>query len=47
MKLYVWLQTRVPAPVALVLAALWLATLIFLAVFFAEEPGADFRYGNI
>lgn len=47
MQLYLWLSNRIPKPAALVLAALWLATLVFLAIFFADAPAASFRYGNI
>lgn len=47
MKLYLYLRSRVPNSVALVLTALWLAALIIIAVFFAAEPQAEFRYGNI
>ena len=41
MKLYVFLQTRVPAPAAIVVTALWFALLIFLAIFFAGERLRD------
>lgn len=47
MKLYLWLRGRVPMPAALVMAALWLAALLFLAIFFADQPAANFRYGNL
>lgn len=47
MQLYLWLRARIPAQIALLLAALWLAMLIFLAIFFADAPAATFRYGNI
>lgn len=47
MRLYLFLRTRVPTPVALAAGILWLALLLALAVFFATEPQAEFRYGNI
>jgi len=47
MKLYLFLQSRVPKPLAVVLTGLWFALLIVVAFFFANEPQAVFRYGNI
>jgi len=47
MKLYLYLRERLPNAAAIVITALWLAILIVLAVFFASEPQAEFRYGNI
>lgn len=47
MKLYVYLQNRVPHAFAVLMTALWFAALIILAFFFANEPQAEFRYGNI
>lgn len=47
MTAYSWLAERLPRTAAAGLAVLWLALLIFLALFFAGEPSADFRYGNL
>lgn len=47
MKLYLYLRSRMPSWLALAIAAIWLALLIVLAIFFAAEPQAEFRYGNI
>jgi hypothetical protein len=47
MKLYLFLRTRIPNSLAIILAALWLALLIVLAVVFSFEPAGEFRYGNI
>ncbi len=47
MKLYLWLRQRVPWPVAAMVTSVWLASLLFLAVFFLDEPAATFRYANL
>jgi hypothetical protein len=47
MWLYVRLCAVLPPPLARILTGMWFALLIVLVLFFAIEPQADFRYGNV
>jgi len=45
--MYGWLRARFSRQTADILIALWYALLIMLVLFYAMEPPAVFRYGNI
>ena len=47
MKALVFLHARLPPKVATVVAVMWLATLIAVALFFFGDAGEQFRYLNV
>ena len=45
--MYGWLLPRVGARTALILTAVWYATILLLILLLAAEPSGEFRYDDI